>query len=271
MWRRAVSRVTERVRTLPIDRREEDRNPVPTHLREHKKNVARPSFEGLSNRSPWLILAGARESRRSREIDLDVRAWTLSRARAAVEALKLSGANSEVADYWLSCWDQGRPPTWNRFRIQQLARHRPAIAVFEVHFGASIICRLAGSYYKLALGAELLGVDLVTLTPNAQREQRWMNVATILEGAVSVATRTITSGAGSPYSCEELIVPFADYSDSGGQRYLLHSNWRPAQEQLILGAGPRTHTSLGEQQRIVPFVGFSPETMARHARSTIGP
>jgi hypothetical protein len=185
---------------------------------------------------------------------MPIRSWSRERARRAIESLGLLGGNAEVAAHWLASWDRHVPPVWSRFDLAPLAQHLPAIAVFEVTPGERIVCLLAGSLYKLALGFELTGRDLIALTPERLRAERWKNVTQIIRGGVSVATRSIYRVGARPVESEELALPFADANDRGTAHYLVHSNWRPDYEESTSNAAPRAHAGLADRQRIVSFV-----------------
>ena len=186
---------------------------------------------------------------------MNTQSWSLERAREAVAKLRLTGDNAEVAQRWLAAWSEQSPPLWGRFDLAPFARHMPAIAVFEVTPGERILCLLAGSLYKLALGFEITGRDLIALTPERMREQRWDNIKTILSGAVSLATRPIFRVNAKPLESEELALPFADVGDKGVGHYMLHTSWRPDYQEGASNAAPRAHAGLGDYQRIVPFAG----------------
>jgi hypothetical protein len=196
--------------------------------------------------------------------------WSLARAREAVNRLDLTPLNREVAAYWLTLWDGSTPPQWRKFQARKLKHRLSAIAVFEVLPGERVTCRIAGSYYKLALGFELTGMDLIALTPEKDRAHRWKNISLIMEGAVSAASRSIERGLGLVDEAEELILPFADIGDDGCGKYLVHADWRPDSEQWALEQRKRTHTTLCERQRIEPFHGSDGHEMEHHSRAVIG-
>src|SRR5690349_21460025 len=85
------------------------------------------------------------------------------------------------------------PPTQTRFLECCDWRLKPAIAIFQVRKGEWIRCTLSGSFYRIALGFDLAGQDMLALTPAADRATRLTRVWAIGDGAAMAATRKIRS------------------------------------------------------------------------------
>ncbi len=181
-----------------------------------------------------------------------MQSWTHENAAKALSAIDPHGFNREIADYWLSLWQSDTPPTRASFDPMKIVSHLSAVAIFEVRPGETVRCRLAGNHYRLALGFELTGLDLLALTPFAQRGERMRNATEIVRGAISIAQRAVLRADGSAPLFEEVVLPFADCAEDGSHRYLVHSNWRPGRDEW--GVGPhRADTSLADQRRYVPI------------------
>jgi hypothetical protein len=157
-------------------------------------------------------------------------------ASKAISSLELRGMNKAVSRHWLSVWRNEKPPTSSRFFETCNWRSTPAIAIFEVCKGQSITCVLAGSYYRVALGFELTGQDLLALTPAADRETRLERVWAIGDGAIMAAQRKFASLSGGEESIEEVYLPLSDVAKPDTRTYLMHSNWRPVGEGWVQGS-----------------------------------
>lgn len=151
----------------------------------------------------------------------------IDRALDALAALQLNGANKRLAAHWLSRWHGDKPPTRERFAMKKVWEFDPAIAIFEVRKGESVRCVASGSFHKLALGYELAGEDVLSLTAAGAREQRLAACWEIVEGAVSVSWRTYKSVDGSFGLAQCTTLPLSDMGADGARLFLKHSNWRP--------------------------------------------
>lgn len=157
-------------------------------------------------------------------------------ASNAVAALRLSGSNKLVARSWLSSWSNEQPPGWLQFGERCDWRLKPGIACFEVHRGISVNCITAGGYFRLALGVDLTGQNILALTPAADRENRMERAWTIGNGAIQTGGRTFRSLFGRNERADELYLPLYDERDADLPAFLMHSNWRPDGDEWVPGA-----------------------------------
>jgi hypothetical protein len=94
----------------------------------------------------------------------------------------------------------------------------------------------AGSFYKMALGFELAGQDILAITPVEQRAERLAWCWSIVEGAVASSYRSYKSVEQQDLVAQELSLPFAGPIQDGNPRhFLLHTNWRPVTSDWIVG------------------------------------
>lgn len=152
--------------------------------------------------------------------------WKHADAGAAIARLSLMQTNAAIADYWLSLWDGDRPPTRASFNPMRIASHLPSVALIAVRPGEDAVVRLAGDYFRLATGCDLTGRSLLDFVSHDARAARIRNVTDIVMGTIQTGKRAIRRGDGSFEISEELCLPFADISEDGTRRYLIHSSWR---------------------------------------------
>jgi hypothetical protein len=157
----------------------------------------------------------------------------LQRAQNAINALKLTGPNREVAGQWLSFWKGGQPPPLETFkRLKWL--HTEAMIISRVKQGALLQCVSAGAFLKIAMGFELAGQDLLTLVAQDERDAllaHWWQVA---EGAVSLTYREFKAAEGGGIA-QAVGLPFSGEEADGSRHVLLHTNWRPSGTSWIEG------------------------------------
>jgi hypothetical protein len=157
------------------------------------------------------------------------------KAQAAIGQLRFNGANREVASYWLSLWDNDRPPALERFRLDRVPQHKPAIMTCRVLRRKELRCIQAGSYLPMALGFDPVDRDLLTLLPEVQREERLAWCWQIAEGAMAVQYRTFKSSDGRLVEAQGISLPFLDVAADGARFFLMHTNWRPQGNDWIEG------------------------------------
>jgi hypothetical protein len=164
-----------------------------------------------------------------------VQVWRYEDAAQKIERLGVEGLNREFAAYWLSLWRGDAPPLLSVFDPLKVAKLLPSLVMVEVRPGASEHCRAAGSNVSLALGFELTGKDLIAMTPQVQRRERVRLVEDIVLGGLSTSYRTFLRSDGHKDIIQELAVPFADMTVDGSLRYLVHTNWRPTEQERFPG------------------------------------
>ena len=159
----------------------------------------------------------------------------------AVAALRLNGGNRDAARCWLSLWNSGKPPSRARFIPNCEWQLRPAFAVLEVCRGQSIRCLFAGINFRLALGFDLAGQNVLSLTPAAHREARLAYAWAIGEGLIMTGRRKFRNSVGAETHADEIYLPLSDRPASDVRTYLMHSDWRPEGEDWLEG---RVNTDL---------------------------
>ena len=176
-----------------------------------------------------------------------------TRAAAAVEALALKGANIDVAAHWLSSWHGDRPPSSGGFDTQPIWRHTAALAVFEVREDTSLTCISAGAYYRMALGYDLVGQDVLSITTVPVRAERLRWCWNIVEGAVTVSQRAYNSKEHGHVIAQGVSLPFSDRRLDGSGRFLMHINWRPVGTDWIEGQ-VAADAQPPEDRRLISYV-----------------
>ncbi len=161
--------------------------------------------------------------------------FDMAEIRAALAALRLNGANVEVASRWLSLWQDGRPPALSRFDAHLLPAHAPAMAIFEIKRDASLWCIRAGAYCQLAIGFDLTGQDVLAITNNADRDARLDWCWKIVEGAATVSYRAFKPVQGAVVYAQGMSLPFADEKPDGARVFFMHTNWRPQAMDWVEG------------------------------------
>lgn len=117
-------------------------------------------------------------------------------ARIALAGPRLRGGNADVAERWLQLWQNGLPPSLAGLDAHPLPSHAPAMAVFRVRRGAALDCIRAGDYCRLAIGFDLNGQSVLSITNNVARDERLEWCWRIVEGAATVSYRAFKSADG---------------------------------------------------------------------------
>ncbi|MBV9990608.1 MAG: hypothetical protein JOZ72_04880 [Alphaproteobacteria bacterium] len=163
-------------------------------------------------------------------------AWDIAGARAALGALRLHGANLELASRWLQLWHDGRPPSLARFDAHPIPSHVPAVAVFEIREGVALNCIRAGDYTRLAIGFDLTGQSVLAVTNNVNRDARLDWCWKIVEGAATVSYRAFKSMGGGTVRAQGMSLPLSDRRADGTRLFFMHNNWRPQGTDWIEGS-----------------------------------
>lgn len=163
-------------------------------------------------------------------------AFDIDETSAAIAALRLNGANADVASRWLSLWRNSRPPTLAEFDAHPTPAHTPAIAVFEIREGTSLQCVRAGEYCRLAIGFDLTGQSVLSITNNVDRDARLRWCWQIVEGAGTVSYRAFKPAQGAVVYAQGMSLPFADEDADGTRRFFMHNNWRPQAMDWVEGS-----------------------------------
>jgi|HubBroStandDraft_5_1064220.scaffolds.fasta_scaffold187914_2 hypothetical protein len=163
-------------------------------------------------------------------------AWDMDAARAAIAALRPNGMNVDVARHWLALWRDGAPPTLGRFDAQMPRSLMPAIMIFEIRRGATLMCLRAGEYTRLAFGFDMTGQSLLSFTNNVDREDRLDWCWKVVEGAATISYRAIKPAQGAVIHAQGLTLPLSDRPPDGQRYFFTHTNWRPNGGDWIEGS-----------------------------------
>lgn len=155
---------------------------------------------------------------------------------AALNGLRLNGANAAIASRWLSLWQDGRPPTLAQFDAHAIPAHVPAIAIFEIKQDVSLQCVRAGEYCRLAIGFDLTGQSVLSITNNVDRDARLNWCWKIVEGAATVSYRAFKPAQGAVVFAQGMSLPFGGEDADGTRRFLMHNNWRPQAKDWVEGS-----------------------------------
>jgi hypothetical protein len=156
------------------------------------------------------------------------------RAKQAVAALKLNGANREVATHWLSRWHDGKPPRIRSFNQDKVWQHGPGVTVYELRKD-SLRCVTAGGFLRLAVGFDLTGQDVLSITPAEDREERMAICHQLVQGAVGMYYRLFKSKSGPEGLAQGVSLPFSNADANGARYFMTHTNWRPVGHDWMEG------------------------------------
>ncbi len=193
-------------------------------------------------------------------------AWDIAGARAAIAGLRLNGANVDVTQRWLALWQDGAPPTLSRFDAQISRALTPGMMIFEVRRRISVVCLRAGEYSRLALGFDMTGQSLLSLTNNVDREDRLDWCWKIVEGAATVSYRAFKPQNSAIIYAQGLSLPLSDRPPEGQRYFFTHSNWRPNGNDWVEG-NVDTDLQTPRQRAMRSFASVSEEMPARAALS----
>jgi hypothetical protein len=193
--------------------------------------------------------------------------WDIGAARNALGGLRLAGTNVEVAQRWLALWQDGAPPSLTSFDAQISRALAPAIAIFEIRRNTSLVCLRAGEYNKLALGFDMTGQSLLSLTNNVDREDRLDWCWKIVEGAATVSYREIKPANSAIIYAQGLSLPFCDRPADGQRYFFSHTNWRPNGNDWIEG-NVDTDLQSPRQRAMRSFAAVSEEAAPLRAKSS---
>jgi hypothetical protein len=156
-------------------------------------------------------------------------------AAAAITALRINGANLDVAQHWLSGWRHGQPPRLCVSTLDAVWQYKPAMMICRVVKDKSLACVMAGALLRLALGFDPRKRDLLALLPQDCRADELGRAWAISQGAITVRYRRFSSRDGHQGLCQGIALPFSGEDGDGGRHFLMHTNWRPVGDDWIVG------------------------------------
>jgi hypothetical protein len=178
--------------------------------------------------------------------------WDKQAAWTAITMLCLKGDNLRIAHYWLSLWNNDRPPRRSSFDVVRVRDLVKAIAIFDVRPGEGVFCRLAGTAYTFRFGFDITKKNWVDLTPKEKRPLRIERNTTIVSGAISSGQRRDPDRMGQDQWFSDVSLPFSGENEDGSRSYLHHSDWRPRGEEHLLDRPRRHHPTTADR-----FVAYS--------------
>jgi hypothetical protein len=174
------------------------------------------------------------------------------RASAALSNFDLTPSNRWLADYWLSLWSDGNAPKRADLSPAQMKHLLPGIAIFEVHAGVSVRCRLAGTAIQHALERDIAGLDWREYTHKDNWATRLERNSAIANGAVGIGIRSAQLEGGLIMS-QELQLPLADETEDGARLILFHLDWRP--HGTLWDDKTRPIAKVADEFHAVPIIG----------------
>ena len=179
--------------------------------------------------------------------------FDIEATRSALEAVNFTARNRQLANYWLSLWQDGILPARQAFNPRAVPTLLAGICIFDVTPEKQVICRLAGSAIRSALGLELTNVDWLAQLEPADRPHRLKRFTDLTRDSVARSLRRAVDTEGRERIAEEILLPFGDVGPDGARQVITHSDWRPSQsaldERQLSGAA-----SLSVEYQTIPLV-----------------
>ncbi|MGN6514230.1 MAG: PAS domain-containing protein [Rhizomicrobium sp.] len=148
-------------------------------------------------------------------------------AANAVEAMGFGAANRRLARYWLSAWNGDVPPTRGDILPSKIKDLLSGIAIVELRKDGVAYCRLAGSAICMAIGIDITGRDILTLTPPEFRAERRARYDRVTSGAISRCVKRLRTRFNETILVEDIQLPLSGVSEGGIGQLLYHADWRP--------------------------------------------
>jgi len=149
------------------------------------------------------------------------------RAADALEALDLNALNRELAQHWLSLWQDGVPPGRGAINPARLLKFLPGLAVMDIHSDDSIRFRIAGRAFRAAFGFDPSRHDMLALSLPEQRAAQIARCRQIADGAVATGIRFAHRSAVPEVLSQDVMLPLGGAAEDGTRSWLFHSTWRP--------------------------------------------
>lgn len=181
---------------------------------------------------------------------------TKSAAHHILSQRSLSPRTQQIADYWLSLWDQDKLPQRADINPSAIRSQLDGIALYEVCPDKGVRIVLAGTGYRRAFDRELTGQDWLSVTAPETRTLRLGIFSLVARGASIGFNRWPLTGFGDKaFACEKLLLPlrkdkeqnltvlgFVDWHEIRGQQL---DNCNPADlpPPAIFDAAPFLHAT----------------------------
>lgn len=160
--------------------------------------------------------------------------------RAAIES-KILQANltphcQQVADYWLSLWQDDELCLRENFQPAKLGVLLRNIALLDVVPDTSVRVRLAGTGLNTMLDMELTGADWLALATDARKADRLRLISAIARGAIAIGTRTVELICEQRHTFPELLLPFRQPSNDKPVQVLYFADWFPDNPKALVAS-----------------------------------
>lgn len=148
-------------------------------------------------------------------------------AAGALEALGLNALNHELAQHWLSLWQDGALPVRGALNPARLVKFLPGLAVMDIHPDDSIRFRIAGKAFRAAFGFDPSRFNMLALTPPEQHAAQIARCRQIADGAVTTGIRFAHRGGAPEMISQDVMLPLGGVAEDGARSWLFHASWRP--------------------------------------------
>lgn len=150
-----------------------------------------------------------------------------SQAQTILAQRSLTPQSQQIADYWLSLWDQSTPPARAQVNPAAIKPLLPGIIFFMVVPHLSVHVGLAGTGFRVHLGREITGMDWLALTPEHARLARLSVFSAVAQGAIARNHWRFPVFENSICSCEKLLLPLRP-EQGAAIPVLGHVDWHDA-------------------------------------------
>ncbi|OJT96820.1 MAG: hypothetical protein BGN82_07800 [Alphaproteobacteria bacterium 65-7] len=152
---------------------------------------------------------------------------TKSQAQHVLAHRSLTPRSQQIADYWLSLWDQNTPPARAQVNPAAIKPLLPGIIFFMVVPNMSVHVGMAGTGFRAHLGREITGADWLALTPESTRPGRLSVFSAVVHGAIACNHWRFPAFQNSICSCEKLLLPLRP-EQGAAIPVLGHVDWHDA-------------------------------------------
>jgi hypothetical protein len=157
----------------------------------------------------------------------------------AVDALALGPLNRELADYWLSLWKDGVPPSRATINPARMKPFLHGLAIMGLYPDDTVRFRLAGPVFHSAYGFDPTGKDMLAMTAPEQRADRLARCKRLAFDTVAAGIR-LSSKPGEPdVIAQDVMLPLSGTNEDGSRSWLFHNGWRPRSNEWRGGLTPK--------------------------------
>lgn len=150
--------------------------------------------------------------------------------RKMLAAIGFAPSSRQLLDYWLSLCSGNTLPDRSAIRPADIKKLLPGLVIFDVVPGKSVVVRLAGTAFTMALGTELKGADWIGSAPESHRPQRLRLFSDVALGAIGRVMRRVEILPAGGSTFEEVFVPCRADSVTGLYPVIGHTDWNSGGE-----------------------------------------